>query len=216
LMVAASARRRSASRAGMPKPPMILGGDSAGRKHVGRAPRGHGAGGGFVAVNVDEDDAGGAGCVVVPALARDEVVMSSRGPQARAMNSIPPKTRRDGAGEHQDLHLAPLGLRRHGWRAGLGGRAVGGGQGDLGGQHAFGHPVRRAPRSGRRWRRCRPRPARRCGLWPPRSHAHPSRRRRSRPRTRRRPAGLRPACPALSPGGTGSRRMNWIQPRPLT
>ena len=33
--------------------------------------------------------------------------------------------------------------------AGLGGRAVGGGQGAPGDQHAFGHPVRRAPRSGR-------------------------------------------------------------------
>ena len=69
-----------------------LGWNSAGREHVGRAPRGHGAGGGFAVVNVDEDDAGGAGRVVVAvdAVARPAAVTLSSPAQAVAVAAAPP------------------------------------------------------------------------------------------------------------------------------
>ena len=67
--------------------------------------------------------------------------MSSRGPQARALSSTPPEDRRDDAGEHQDLHLAPLGLCGHRRKAGLHHRAAGRGQSDPGGRHVLVCPV---------------------------------------------------------------------------
>ena len=67
--------------------------------------------------------------------------MSSRGPQARGAELHPAEDRRDDAAEHQDLHLAPLGLHGHRRRAGLDDRAAGRGQSDPGGRHPLVCPV---------------------------------------------------------------------------
>ena len=69
---------------------------------------------------------------------RGDVVEGAAGPGAELCS---PEDRRDDAAGHQDLHLAPLGLCGHRRRAGLDGRAAGGGQGEPGSRHALVHPV---------------------------------------------------------------------------
>ena len=156
-MVAAPVMKRSVSRAGMPKSPMICGARAA-LAATARAPVGSSS---PKQAATSRPRPGSQHCQAA-ALVRADVAMSSRGPQARALSSTPPKTGEMMPPNTKDLHLAPLGLHGHRRKAGLHHRAAGRGQCDPGGRRAL-------------------------------------------------------VCqPAPIPGGGGSRRMNWIQPRPLT